>query len=175
MSVSSSRSRFLCRLNLSRGSLSLSLHVRTGSEINHEVSLRIHHGSVHFEIEVELRKIRRETLSKAGIKDVAFDGTMLYSFEDFGMVSINTYDVRLLHCILLFNSRIKPCRLHILWPTNRSPFEWNEPPQRHPNHRNSFIWPIWSFESKISSSIHPPLTLKPFLKIGRAHVWTPVT
>jgi len=31
-----------------------------------------------------MSEIRRETLSKAGIKDVAFDGTRLYSFEDFG-------------------------------------------------------------------------------------------
>jgi aubergine-like protein len=37
-----------------------------------------------FEPNIELRKIRRETLAKAGIKDVAFDGTLLYSFEDFG-------------------------------------------------------------------------------------------
>jgi len=37
-----------------------------------------------FEPEIELRKIRRETLAKAGIKDVAFDGQLLYSFEDFG-------------------------------------------------------------------------------------------
>ncbi|CAF5139905.1 unnamed protein product, partial [Rotaria magnacalcarata] len=34
---------------------------------------------------IELRKIRRETLAKADIKDVAFDGTLLYSFEDFGL------------------------------------------------------------------------------------------
>ncbi|CAF1131387.1 unnamed protein product [Adineta steineri] len=37
-----------------------------------------------FEPEIEIRKIRRETLANAGIKDVAFDGTLLYSFEDFG-------------------------------------------------------------------------------------------
>ncbi|CAF2636709.1 unnamed protein product [Rotaria sp. Silwood2] len=41
-----------------------------------------------FEPIIELRKIRRETLAKAGIKDVAFDGTLLYSFEDFGLVLI---------------------------------------------------------------------------------------
>ncbi|CAF3532884.1 unnamed protein product [Rotaria socialis] len=38
-----------------------------------------------FEPNIELRKIRRETLAKADIKDVAFDGTLLYSFEDFGL------------------------------------------------------------------------------------------
>ncbi|CAF4038135.1 unnamed protein product, partial [Rotaria magnacalcarata] len=33
---------------------------------------------------IKLKKIRREILAIAGIKDVTFDGTILYSFEDFG-------------------------------------------------------------------------------------------
>lgn len=41
-----------------------------------------------FEPEVELRKARREILAKAEVKDVAFDGTLLYSFEDFGAEKI---------------------------------------------------------------------------------------
>jgi hypothetical protein len=31
-------------------------------------------------------KIRRETLAKAGINAVAFDGTLLYSYKDFDQV-----------------------------------------------------------------------------------------
>ncbi|CAF1546055.1 unnamed protein product [Rotaria magnacalcarata] len=36
-----------------------------------------------FNFDIELKKVRREILTKAEIKDVAFDGTILYSFEDF--------------------------------------------------------------------------------------------
>ena len=51
-----------------------------------------------FEPEQELRKARRELLAKAGVKDVAFDGTQLYSFEDFGLeklVSVESVSIRI--------------------------------------------------------------------------------